>query len=286
MNTLILGSGFGLYGYLPSVVFFSKKIFLDKKYKKKFQKSNILKKFKKKIFWYDTLEKILKDVDYLIIAKNPLSQFILLKKILKLKKKFSHVFLEKPIHINPKKSLNVINFLKRYNIKFSVGFIFEYLNWFIYLKKKKNLEIIWLIKKKNILDSWKYDKKRGGGLIRFYGIHFIKLLSDLNFNKIEKNILQKKRWYLIVRDKKKNKIFLDIRYENKDKFIIKNENRIYLSKINPFSKMIKKNKSDPRVLVLKKYIHTKIKQSQNNIAEYGTFVKFWQKVEKNINLKN
>ena len=91
---------------------------------------------------------------------------------------------------------------------------------------------------------------------------------------------------MIVRDKKKNKIFLDIRYENKDKFIIKNENRIYLSKINPFSKMIKKNKSDPRVLVLKKYIHTKIKQSQNNIAEYGTFVKFWQKVEKNINLKN
>ena len=137
MNTLILGSGFGLYGYLPSVVFFSKKIFLDKKYKKKIQKRNILSKFKKKIFWYDTIEKILKDVDYLIIAKNPLSQFILLKKILKLKKKFKHVFLEKPIHINPKKSLNLINFLNKYNIKFSVGFIFEYLNWFIYLKKKK-----------------------------------------------------------------------------------------------------------------------------------------------------
>ena len=79
----------------------------------------------------------MKDVDYLIIAKNPLSQFILLKKILKLKKKFKHVFLEKPIHINPKKSLNLINFLNKYNIKFSVGFIFEYLNWFIYLKKKK-----------------------------------------------------------------------------------------------------------------------------------------------------
>ena len=136
MNTLILGSGFGLYGYLPSVVFYSKKIFLDKKYKNKFQKRNILKKLEKKISWYDTLEKIIKDIDYLIIAKNPLSQFVFLKKILKFKKKLNHVFLEKPIHINPKKSLNVIHFLKKKNIKFSVGAIFEYLNWFIYLKKK------------------------------------------------------------------------------------------------------------------------------------------------------
>ena len=286
MNTLILGSGFGLYGYLPSVVFCSKKVFLDKKYKNKFQKRNILKKFNKKIFWYETLEKVLKDVDYLVIAKNPSSQFILLKKILKFKKKFNHVFLEKPIHINPKKSLNVIHFLKKNNIKFSVGFIFEYLNWFIYLKKKKNLEIIWSIKKKNILDSWKYDKNRGGGLIRFYGVHFLKLFCDLNFNKIEKNILLKNRWYLTVSDKKKNKIFLNIKYENKDKFIIKNENRIYLSKINPFGKMITKNKNDPRVLVLKKYIYAKIKKNYNNTAEYGTFIKFWEKVEKNINLKN
>ena len=286
MNTLILGSGFGLYGYLPSVAFYSKKIFLDKKYKNKFQERNILKKLEKKIYWYDTLKKITKEIDYLIIAKNPLSQFDSLKKVLKLKKKLNHVFLEKPIHINPKKSLNVIHFLKKNCIKFSVGFIFEYLNWFIYLKKKKNLEIIWSIKKKNILGSWKYDQKRGGGLIRFYGIHFLKLFSDLNYNKVEKNALLKNHWYLIVSDKKKNKISLNIKYENKDKFIIKNENKIYLSEINPFGKMIKKNKIDPRVSVLKRYIHTKIKKNQNNYSEYKTFVKFWQKIEKNINLKN
>ena len=68
------------------------------------------------------------------------------------------MFLEKPIH-NPKKSLNLINFLNKYNIKFSVGFIFEYLNWFIYLKKKKNLEIIWSIKKKEYFGLIKCDKK-------------------------------------------------------------------------------------------------------------------------------
>ena len=56
--------------------------------------------------------------------------------------------------------------------------------------------------------------------------------------------------------------------------LLKNENTIYLSKSNPFGKIIKKNKSDPRVLVLKKYINTKIKKGQNNTYEYGSFVKF------------
>ena len=33
MKTLILGSGFGLYGYLPAAYKISNKIFLQKKYK-------------------------------------------------------------------------------------------------------------------------------------------------------------------------------------------------------------------------------------------------------------
>ena len=55
MNTLILGSGFGLYGYLPSVVFYSKKIFLDKKYKNEFQRRNILKKLEPDLKNYEIL---------------------------------------------------------------------------------------------------------------------------------------------------------------------------------------------------------------------------------------
>ena len=42
MNTIIFGSGFGLYGYLPTIAYFSQKIFLNKKYKKKIKnKKNI-----------------------------------------------------------------------------------------------------------------------------------------------------------------------------------------------------------------------------------------------------
>jgi len=46
MNTLIIGSGFGLYGYLPSIIDFSKKIYLSIKYKKKVENRKDLKKWK------------------------------------------------------------------------------------------------------------------------------------------------------------------------------------------------------------------------------------------------
>ena len=38
MNTLILGSGFGIYGYLPAIYGISKNIFLNIRYKKKIEK--------------------------------------------------------------------------------------------------------------------------------------------------------------------------------------------------------------------------------------------------------
>ena len=45
MNTLILGSGFGIYGYLPAIYGISKNIFLNIRYKKKLKKELNLKSF-------------------------------------------------------------------------------------------------------------------------------------------------------------------------------------------------------------------------------------------------
>ena len=59
MNTLILGSGFGLYGYLPAMYKISKNIFLNIKYQKKLKK-NELKRFLKKIIWYNEKNKLKK----------------------------------------------------------------------------------------------------------------------------------------------------------------------------------------------------------------------------------
>ena len=46
-------------------------------------------------------------------------------------------------------------------------------------KKNNNILIRWNIKKNGTKELWKYNHNIGGGLIRYYGVHFIKLLSVL-----------------------------------------------------------------------------------------------------------
>lgn len=278
MNTIIFGSGFGLYGYLPTIAYFSQKIFLNKKYKKKIINKKYLKIYNKKIIWFDSLETIIHKIDYIVIAQNPKSQFKTANKMLKRKNNFKHIFLEKPISENPNKSLMLIKNLKKSSINYSFGFIFKYLNWVKFLNKKNDISIIWKIKKKNYSKSWKFKHSDGGGLIRFYGIHFLKLFYDLSYKKINKNQLTRTTWNFYAQNKKKI-IKLLIKFDNKDEFIIKNFDRVILNSSNPFLKPIKKNKLDPRIHTLKKYISNKL-SSRFREEKYLNFINFWKKVEK------
>ena len=156
MNFLIIGSGFGIYGYLPAVYKNSKKIFLNIKYKKKIEKRIELTRYLKRVTWYFDIKDINNKIDYVIIAQNPKKQFLIVKKILRFLKP-KHLFLEKPICHTPNKSLNFVEFLHKNKIKFSVGYLFAYLNWYRYIKKNltynQKFEITWRIrlnKKKHV----------------------------------------------------------------------------------------------------------------------------------------
>ena len=72
MNYLILGSGFGLYGYLPAVL--KKKsniVYLEKKYEKIISARKELAIYKNKVIWIKNYLNHLELIDYLIIANVP-----------------------------------------------------------------------------------------------------------------------------------------------------------------------------------------------------------------------
>lgn len=282
MNTLILGSGFGLYGYLPAVEVVSKKIFLEYKYKNKLQNLKISKKIFNKIYWYKNESNIIDKINIAVIAYPPILQSKKIKQLLKNKKLVRYLFLEKPIDKNPAAARKLIKFLIKNKVKFSFGFIFKYLAWSKLINKKKNLKnikIIWNIKKKNASNSWKYKSKFGGGLIRYYGIHFLKLFSENNFHKILINDLKKNHWTLQIQNSKKTVITLIIKYSNKDKFLIKTQNKNLISAPTPIIENIVSKKIDPRVKILKRYINQKIRQNGDNYTESLKFVNFWSKIE-------
>lgn len=282
MNTLILGSGFGLYGYLPAIEVVSKKIFLEYKYKNKLQNLKISKKIFNKIYWYKNESNIIDKINIAVIAYPPILQSKKIKQLFKNKKLVRYLFLEKPIDKNPIAARKLIKFLIKNKVKFSFGFIFKYLAWSKLINKKKNLKnikIIWNIKKKNASNSWKYKSKFGGGLIRYYGIHFLKLFSENNFHKILINDLKKNHWTLQIQNSKKTVITLIIKYSNKDKFLIKTQNKNLISAPTPIIENIVSKKIDPRVKILKRYINQKIRQNGDNYTESLKFVNFWSKIE-------
>ena len=281
MNFLIIGSGFGIYGYLPAIYKNSKKIFLNIKYKKKIEKRIELIRYLKRVNWYFDIKDINNKIDYVVIAQNPKKQFLITKKILRFLKP-KHLFLEKPISHNPNKSLNFVEFLEKNKIKFSVGYLFTYLSWFKYIKKNlshnQKFEIIWRIKfnKKNNL--WKSNHKEGGGLMRFYSIHFFKLCHDLNLTKIHKISVNKKHCEFILKDQKENTIFLNVRHALINQFFIRHNKNYFLKSSNPFMKSIKIN-NDPRVSIIQKYVKDIFENFKINYGYEKKFIKFWKKIE-------
>ena len=281
MNFLIIGSGFGIYGYLPAVYKNSKKIFLNIKYKKKIEKRIELTRYLKRVTWYFDIKDINNKIDYVIIAQNPKKQFLIVKKILRFLKP-KHLFLEKPICHTPNKSLNFVEFLHKNKIKFSVGYLFAYLNWYRYIKKNltynQKFEITWRIRLNKKNNLWKSNHKEGGGLVRFYSIHLFRLFHDLDLTKIHKVSVNKKHCKFILKDQKENIIFLNVKYALINQFHIKHNKNYFLKSSNPFMKSIKINK-DPRVSIIQKYIKDIFENFKINYKHEKKFIEFWKQIE-------
>ena len=287
MISLIYGSGFGIYGYLPAIYKFSKKIYLNKKYQETFRSREELALFEPKIVWYKNTKNIISKIDYLVIAKRPVDQSKIVKQILKNKNKLKHVFLEKPISISPKKTLNLLKVFHKTKVNYSVGFLFEYVSWYTLIKKqiknykKTNITIKWNIKKDlNKKFSWKYNHKEGGGLLRYYGIHFIKLFADLNLNIIKKNKITKDYWEISIDDKKQNTINVILRYSKIGNFSYKIDNLKTNKFKSPFLNEIDYQFIDPRCFFLKKYIRMNLIKYNNNFNNIKVFLDLWKKIEK------
>jgi hypothetical protein len=191
----IVGSGFGLYGYLPAVVLGTdKQILLLSKSLDAFKKRPELQFCKDRINWIENEEDFYSSVETLVLCLPPAIQFEVLMKWGHLRN-IKNIILEKPISTSPTKSKVLIEFLENHNKKIIVGYSFQYNEWASRLNeiirdsnnKVKHIEIEWLFKAyhyRNDLQNWKRDHNAGGGAIRFFGIHIIALLSFIGYSAV------------------------------------------------------------------------------------------------------
>ena len=282
----ILGSGFGLYGYFVALKEgkFKNTIYTLSKYKRFLIKRKDLTKYSNAIFFCRNESELIKKSDYIIIARRPKDQENFIKKISGKRKTF---FLEKPIASDPSESLKLLQKLYKKKIQFKIGFLFFYLNWFqkIIKLKKKQIKIRWIFfssdLKKN-KNTWKInDKYPGGGLIAYYGIHFIFLITFFGkIKKIKSELFYNKKkypvkWNLAILFEKKNYFILDMSINKKKNIFLvsaDNKNIIYKSN-NPFG--VSKY-SDLRI----KSLITHLKTSKNLSKNYFNHINIWKTIIK------
>ena len=120
----IIGSGFGLYGYLPAIIKLQKKgLVLPEKYKEKILLRPELREFEKDILWVKDSDEALIKTTHLIVAVPPNTQYSLVKKIVK-KTNIKTIYLEKPIAPSVEKSNDLLKFLDLNKVKYVVGYSF------------------------------------------------------------------------------------------------------------------------------------------------------------------
>ena len=274
MKVSILGSGFGIYGYLPAFALEGYKILVPSK-SRKFVNSRIeLRDYQTSIEFLSEEEELLES-QVIVIARRPQDQvtFLLNNKI---SDKF--LFLEKPIAPDYDLHHRLISYLEKENLQFSIGYIFEFVDWYseisLIVKNQsiKNISIDWTLEKRS--DDWKSHENQGGGLLKYYGLHILYLyfLLEYNFDQIEIKVSSEN---LELNTKKifGPNINSHVKYGQTSEFKVSIDSKVLFKDASPFGESGVPGVQDPRVSILQKYINSRLGTENFNSSEYLSFEK-------------
>ncbi|NOW87863.1 hypothetical protein B0H39_005894 [Clostridium beijerinckii] len=298
MKFTILGSGFGIYGYLPALVLNDCEIILQSRYKEKIKQREELKYYSNKITWVETEEEAIEISSGIVVAKRPFEQVQIVRKILRYEN-IKYIFLEKPLAPTPEESYDIQEKIIESNKVFGVGYIFRYTSWGKSLGNIVNsndvdlINIEWSFMAhhfKNHLNNWKRYDSAGGGILRFYGIQLIALIAELGYEDVG-NIK-------IIGDEcdqseifclsfyKKNSPEINVTINSKSTYnvfiieSIRNEEKkeIFLNE-SPFDEFNKNKDSDIRVNYLREHISTAFKENIYGYDSYRRTIQLWSRIE-------
>ena len=301
----ILGSGFGLYGYLPAAASLSSStILLPARYQKKFLLREELKEFYPKIQWLDSEQDVIEKSTTLILTRRPNDQCELLDTLLA-QPRLHNIIFEKPFAPDPNKAMVMQKIIQKFSKKCSIGFIFRHLPWAISLKSallnnlnsdQKSYQLRWHFmadhyKNKNF--NWKHDHEQGGGVIRFYGIHLIALLAEfgyelVNFSEVFFDVdnIGLSKWEAQFKGVNLPNFKIEIDSQSSHKFFILKSNiseKPIFQSIDPFNSQLNKKTTsliDPRCDYLREILLENQLQAEIWPNRLIDAISLWSKVEK------
>ena len=279
----ILGSGFGLYGYLPALVNkLGQEVILPLTYEEKINVRPELACTLDKIHWVKNIDEALSLAEGVIIAMPPTSQPRLVKHCLTFPN-ITRFVLEKPLATSPRLATKLLNELDAASKLYVVGYTFMNLSWQDQLpwssSNNSTVTITWDFMAHHFaknLHNWKRFHAQGGGVLRFYGIQIIAMLALRGYKEVRKSVLtgsskgEPELWHATFTGPNLPVCNLAINSRsNKDHFSVTDTNGTYLlSMLEPFAHENKTDDLDRRVSVLAAILNRlEIRDSSRNYVD-------------------
>lgn len=223
-NCAILGSGFGLYGYLPTFAQEGYHILLPKRYTETFASRPELLQFSDRVEFVRDEQEAIQKATTCVIAKRPQDQPYWVDVLLQ-SRSCKKVILEKPIAITPSLALMVLHACRNGQLNVRVGYTFLHTEWGRKVLKSladeqvQSISIQWKFMAHHFshhLQNWKRFDRQGGGALRFYGIQMIPLLTAaegwnwMRSEKYHENEGETLRWIFDGETKRKCRVHIDV----------------------------------------------------------------------------
>jgi hypothetical protein len=262
----VLGSGFGVYGYLPAAFSLDWNVATLYRYQESIVSRPELTQFQNRIEYVASEELLLSSCSSIVIARTPDLQFQFLKNYSQEIKEIKHLFLEKPLTSSIEDSETALDFLRKSELSFSLGYLFLHTEWFETISQLletngNKIEIYWSIPSPK--SSWKASVDLGGGIDSFFLVHFIPVFLKLGFRMSNLKVSQlDKISFLSVLDLNVIEVYAkleesDFRFEI---FLNDLPAPIYSAE-TPFGAKPKKGVADPRISPLQKYLTSSMSNS-------------------------
>lgn len=192
MRVAILGSGFGLYCYLPAIAIGCRQhVLLPERYRERLRLRADVGCLSELVEWAPSDQSMLERAEAVVISQRPADQVNRVNDCLR-RDNIGRLILEKPLASDPARASHLLEEIESSCKPFCIGYIFRYTEWGKALlmhahNVSGSISIDWHFRAHHYAvdaDNWKRRVSCGGGALRFYGIHLIALLAEAGYEKV------------------------------------------------------------------------------------------------------
>lgn len=191
----IVGSGFGLYGYLPALIEQrAEGVILPVAYRDRFERRAELARYREAIRWVGDHDAALATATGVAIAVSPSLQSEATSRAVSWPN-VRELILEKPVAVTPDEAMRTLRLAADRHVR--VGYTLLHTDWHRAFRaaltsRCARVSITWHFTAHHLrhgIVTWKRFHSQGGGVLRFYGIHLIALLADAGYVAVEQSKL-------------------------------------------------------------------------------------------------